>query len=276
MSATKVTVIFLQTTSNSSNLVERFAGWGESYYSTLAIDNAILQSQVTVLCNLRAALLANNCSITGQRFQTVDPIGPSLALENKFPPGAGGANDLPGVALRWQCDGANVPNRRTVILRGIPDARIVTGEYTPSLPFSAAAQQFFAHLTTVWRFRAIDRTIQPVKIVSITNNVMTTVAPHGLVVGDTVNIMSAVKTADFKKTSYQAKVILQPNATTVNLFPLGDLLACPDTVKGQARKVVIHYPAMTIPPAEVTNPRATHRDTGSPSGGFRGRQSTRR
>src|SRR5262249_1107002 len=140
MVATKVTLLFEAATVDSAGNAARAAGFSESYYSTLAIDSPLLFTNWTNLATARAALLPTNSRIVGGRFQTVDPVGASRQFDNVYVGASGTLNDLPNVALQWTMRSAAFANQKNVILRSIPDARVVTGEYSPSPAFNAALQ----------------------------------------------------------------------------------------------------------------------------------------
>jgi len=275
MSATKVTLLFNAVTKNPAAQAERSAGFSESYYSDLAIDSAQLAQNWTDLCNARAGLLATNVSIIGSRYQVVDPAGGSRQFDNNYPPGLTLPNDLPGVALQWTVRSAGTPNQRSLILRGVPDACVATGEYTPAAGMGGALTAFFAQLTAKWRFRAIDRTVLPLRIVDIVANLMTTADAHGLVVGNIVNIMSTfVGTDPGKPVTYRAYVRTVPNPSTATLIPL-EHIPIPNSTGGKVRKVLIHYPLFSITVGEVQTPTAMYRKAGAPFKKFRGRRTVR-
>lgn len=275
MSATKVTLMFNAVTLNSAGAPERSAGFSESYYSDQPLDSSLLSRNWTNLCEKRANLLPANVSIIGSRYQTVDPVGASRQFDNKYVGNSTAACDLPGVALQWTVRSANTPNQRNLILRGTPDGRVANGEYSPSSAYAAALMAFFAELTTNWKFRAIDRTVLPQRIIDITGGLMTTPQAHGLVVGNTVNIMSTfVGTDPGVKTSYSAFVRAVPTVTTATLIPI-DAHVLPTSTGGRVRKVGIIYPTFSITNGEIQTPTAIHRKAGAPFKKFRGRRTVR-
>lgn len=275
MAATKVTLLFNAVTLNSAGQAERTAGFSESYYSTLGIDDAALKTNWSALAIARANLLPANVSIIGSRYQTVDPVGGSRQYDNKYPPGSTVQNDLPGVALQWTVRSANSPNQRSLILRGTPDGRVVTGEYSPVANYNAALQAYFNELRAKWQFRAIDRTVLPVRIIDIVAGLLTTAGNHGLNVGDIVNVMSTfVGTDPGIKTSYKAFVRTVPSVSTATLVPT-EHVSLPESTGGKIRKVSIIYPFFSITDAEIVTPTAIHRKAGAPFKKFRGRRTVR-
>lgn len=271
MAATKVTLLFQAGTIDASGNAARSGGFSETYYSTLAIDSAQLQTNWTQLCLKRAALLPTNSRIVGSRYQRVDPVGGSRQFDNVYVGGAGTQNDLPNVALQWTVRSPATANQRNVILRSTPDARVVTGEYSGTPAYDGALLAFFAELTNNWQFRAIDRTLLPVKIVDITGaGLVVTATPHGLVVGDHVNVMST-RPDTVHKSSYEGIVTTLLTPTQVNITR-ADSGLLQSSVGGRIRKKLIIYPNISITNGEVVTPVAITRKVGAPFRKFRGRR----
>lgn len=276
MPATKVTLLFNIGTLDSAGQPARSAGFSESYYSTLLYNEPQLQVIWSQLCVARAGLLPAGARICGSRYQTVDPVGGSRTYDNVYSPGITLGNDLPGMAFQWTVRSLATPNQRSLILRGIPDARVERGEYSPSQAYNTALQAFFAELTANWKFRCINRTVLPTKIVTIKDEVMTTATAHGLVQGDTVRIMSTLVGSDpAVSNNYDAKVSLVAANGAVTLFRPGVHASIPDSHHGRVRKVEIHYENFSITQAEIVQPTAIHRKVGSPFRRFRGAQTRR-
>jgi len=271
MGATKVTLLIQGGTIDSSGNAARVAGFSETYYSTLAIDAAQLQANWSALCQKRAALLPTNSRIVGSRYQRVDPVGGSRQFDNVYVGSAGTLNDLPNIALQWTVRSPSSANQRNLILRSIPDARVVTGEYSPAPAYDASLQAFFSELTNNWQFRAIDRTVLPVKIVDITGaGLMVTAVPHGLVLGDHVNIMST-RPDTVHKSSYEGIVTALLTPTQV-MIVRADSGLLQSSVGGRVRKKLIIYPNMSITVGEIVTPVAITRKVGAPFRKFRGRR----
>lgn len=276
MSITKVTLLFNLGTTDSDGNAARTAGWSESYYNILALDATQLNTQWIALQNARALLLPAGARIVGSRYQTVDPVGGTRSFDQVVVSSSSAACDLPSIALQWTVRSTNSPNQRSLILRGIPDGRSFTGEYSPTSGYGQLLLNFFAQLRANWRFRGIDRTILPVKIKDITGGVMTTVKPHGLIVGDDVNVMSTKLGGDPpKKTSYKATVVAVTALTATLALPgRNDFIA--DSDGGRARKALIIYPQFSILDAEVLTPTLITRKAGAPFRKFRGRRTAKR
>lgn len=275
----KVTTLFNAVTIDKNNQASRQGGWSESWYTNLAIDSPALNAAWDALCTTRAALLANNTKIIGQRIQQVDPVGPVRTFENTYPGSAGSANDLPQMALEWQMRSQGGFNRRAVVLRGVPDARVVTGEYSPSAAYNAALAAYFEQLRQNWLMRALDRT-QPTKRVVIfladSAFACVTAGPHGLVVGDFINLMSA-KTSQGKKVSavFQVSAISPDNPNAFSVFP-NPSANFSQVTGGRIRKRVIQYIGVTLNGQEILDPLAVSRKVGRPFHQFRGRRTAKK
>ncbi len=276
MSAVKVTLLFNASTVDASANAARSAGFSESYYQNVPIDSSTLKNDWNLLAIARAALMPQNVRIIGSRFHQVDPVGGSRQYDNVYVGTNSLQNDLPQVALQWTVRSLNTPNQRSLILRGMPDARIVTGEYSPSAAFNAALIGFFNELRRAWSFRAIDRTVLPVKIITITDaGLMTTATPHGLSAGDNVNVMTT-NSGDFGHESYTAFVVSAPTPTTANIALRGIRDVIRASTGGRARKAGIIYPLFSITDPEIVTPVAITRKVGAPFRKFRGRRTKKR
>lgn len=276
MVATKITNLINVHTADANGTPVRAGGFSESWYSDLAADSATLTTRWQQLLIARANLLPNNSAIVGQRIQTVEPaLGASRGFDTQYPGTTGLQNDLPAVALQFTMRSTNTANQRQVILRGVPDARIVNGEYLGSAAFTAALQTYAGLLRDHWKFRAIDRTVLPVKVISITDTgVLTTERPHGLVAGDLAQFMS-IRYGDGQKASPIIRVATAPTTTTATLNMPHELVGIAFH-GGKVRKYGIVYLAMTFFASELTHPRAITRKVGKSFFQFVGRQSRKR
>lgn len=272
MPAVKVTLQINAGTVDAGGNAARIGGFSEQYYSTLPIDSDGLLNNWNSLATKRAALLPTNCRIVGSRYQAVDPNGGSRSFDNIYSGSAGLQNDLPQVALQYTVRSANTPNQRSLTLRACPDDKVQFGEYKPSAAFNSALATFFRELQTNWKFRCIDRTILPVKIITIDNTgLMTTVGPHGLAAGDVINIMSTVD-GQGDKHSFKAAVQAFVTASSALLFLDRRDFGVPWT-RGRVRKVGIHYESFSITPQEIVTPTAVTKKVGRPFRQFHGRRS---
>lgn len=130
----------------------RTAGWSESVLFDGAF-NDVVQRDFEYLCSARAGLLGNGCSVIGQRYQGVFPATRAQTRGTRYPGRAGLAQDFPTLSLLCKIGAGGATNTRNVILRGIPDARVVGGEYSPSRDFTNALE-LYANQLAKWDFRA--------------------------------------------------------------------------------------------------------------------------
>lgn len=274
MPATKVTLLFNHATKDSGGNPVRAAGHSESYYSTLAIDNPALQTIWNTLCQKRAALLPANISIIGSRYQKVDPRGASRSFDNIYPATTSSENDLPGVAMQWTVRSANTFNQKSLILPGVPDDRVRTGEYRSDANYNARLTDFFEHLIGNWVWRAKDRSVAKAKIVTVAaNGLITTATPHGLAVNDFVSVQSTNAGNGIPQLiSYRGSVVTVVNATQVNVLLLGRSGWPEPSQLGTIQKELIIYPPFSITTQEIVRPRIIHRKVGSNFLRFRGRR----
>jgi len=278
MVAFKATILFNAGTVDSDGNAARSAGFSESVYDNTSPNVDAVKSKLNQLCIARAALMPANVRIIGQRIQQVDPKGASISFDSVYIGSSTAQNDLPQAALQWTVRGSATPNQRALILRGMPDARIVTGEYNPTAAFNAALNAYFTRLLNDWQFKAIDRTVLPVKIATITAlGVMTTQTNHGLANGDAVNIMSSNSTGDVPPTKYSySAVAYEVTAKTAQLVLPGRTDQIFASAGGRVRKAGVIYPSFAIRADEITTPTAITRKAGSPFKKFVGRRTVRR
>jgi hypothetical protein len=272
---TKVTLLFTQGTTDASNQPARLAGFSESYYSTLPYNEPALQQNWSELCYARALLLPAGCRISGSRYQSVDPIGGSRSYDNVYAPGQTQATDLPGIAFQWTVRSLETPNQRALILRGVPDLRVAAGEYAPTQAYNQALLAFFGVLARSWKFRCINRTVLPTKIIDITGGVVHCAGAHGLAVDHKVRIMSTLVGTDTQVSYTYDAVVTAVNGANVTIIRPGVHAGIPDSKLGRIRRLEIHYEPMSITNAEAITPTAIHRKVGRPTRVFRGAQTRR-
>ena len=193
--------------SDPTAVARRLGGWSESWYwegaSIQDLYIYMFGGQIGVgegiggFCPARAALLPNGASMVGQRIQQVDPVGQSQSLSRNFPGTAAIAADVPQMALLCTIPGKNVKNIRRTILRGIPDARVVEGEFSPSNAFVAAVNLFFDALNN-WRFRGVDLAQPNLPIITIdaTGVIQMGALSAGFAVNDLVKVLRSHSAAN--------------------------------------------------------------------------------
>ena len=198
----KCTMLIQQATAASSPgaPVKRIAGWSESWYW----PGTSLQSAITAMTGakarggivlipglalLRAALLNLGGSIVGIRFQGVNPIGPSQTLAVNYP--GKGETDFPSASLLTYIPGQGVKNIRRHALRGLEDAQVFEGEYSPSSAYTTLMQTYFAGLVGFqFQGRDLSQPLQPIDNIDGTGKV-TTIANHPYQPGEWVRILKS-------------------------------------------------------------------------------------
>jgi hypothetical protein len=125
--------------------VHRVGGWSESWYIE-GSDVADVERRCLDYCIARAQMLPTGAAIIGQRYQQVDPgIGASQTRNIRY---IGGLVlcDVPQMALLVRQLGSSGSRRRMIEFRGIPDAYVIRGEYTPSDTFERAVANVMTNI----------------------------------------------------------------------------------------------------------------------------------
>lgn len=222
------------------------------------------------LCTARARLLPIGSAIVGQRLQVVTPIGPSQSLSRLFPGSAFTLADVPQMALLCRVPALSANNVRRMILRGLPDARVVEGEYSPSGVFTSDLNFFFRVLGQ-WLFRGRDLTPQTTRLFTVSAlGVFNTETPHLLAPLDIVRVSRAI-TAFGQFHSQRLQVATVGPGTNGGTFTgwLGG-----STSGGTVRKDAIVFPQ--VDPDNITIGRVITRRVGRPFVQYRGRRSRSR
>lgn len=263
-----------------NNAARRIAGWSESWYypgnsipnaiTIFAGQNLVLGLSIPGWCLYRAALLPGGASIIGQRYQVVNPTGPSQTVGAVFPGSEGEPADIPQQALLIYCPALGSNNVRRSTLRGIPDARVIEGEYTPSQAFSTAVTSFFAFLSN-FQFRARDLSQPTFTILNITTlGVVTTEAPNTITAGQMVRVLRT-RTADGDLVGGRFQVSGTGPGNTV--FTLNGWTPAEATTGGRVRVDAIAFPF--INGGACVLGRTVTRRVGRPFTVYRGRRSKR-
>jgi len=270
MATTKCTMLFQLLTGGAvGNEGARIGGWSESWYSDEAIST--LPNTFGTLCLRRAAMLPTQAAIIGQRYQQVVPHVKSSQVAAVTYAGASSTNpDIPQMAMLCKV-GAQAPNPniRSWAMRGIPDARVVNGEYVPSAAFTLAFD-LFKNFLQVFQFRARNLLADQAAInfVDATGDVWLnsplTVAPNTL-----VQIIKGMNT-EGRQVGGVYQVETAPNSSNFQLrnYDLGLLQG------GTVRVYEIIYPQ--VDPVKTQLGRITVRKVGRPFFSYRGRRSNRR
>lgn len=247
--------------------IRRVGGWSESWYW----DDVLSASKLAAfneLCQARANLLGLGGRVKGQRFQLVDPSGSAQTQGRVFASNRTEQTDQPGVALQLAIKGTGVTNVRRSHLRGIPDAMVKGGEWTPEGDFNLTLNHFLVKLSA-WKFRARDLSQPRVLVNNITSGgVVTFFSDLALAVGDRVTFNKVQDTSGNRfRGTFRVGVASTLRQVTLIGWPYGDVTG------GTAQKLVIIYPAM--PRSGMVAEKISFRKVGRPFDQFRGRRSKR-
>lgn len=273
MALFKATLLFsLTTNAETPNAAEsRIGGWSESWY-TSAVDQAEVRRRLMgpnpgspPLAQRRAALLPRGARIVGQRYQQIDPAGPSQQTSVNLPGSADLSADVPQMAMLISVPSIGRTNIKRLVLRGIPDARVVQGEYFPSDAYDIALRTFFFGLVG-WQFRGRDLSQATLVIEGVSAaGEVTTEVNHPYVVGDYVRIL---RTQDQGGNLFggRFRVIAPVTARTFVLNGWEGGI----TDGGKVRLDAIVYP--NVDAAAIQIGRVVVRKVGRPSSGYVGRR----
>jgi len=196
----KLTFIFqTQTEAADASLARPHSGgWTESIWR---LGTSTTIQTINQLAEFRARLLPAQTSIVGYRQQVFTLDGNSLiaggaSTGNLNQPGRSNYQcDLPQVALQCSLRSDGNPNSGRLVLRGIPDSQMVTGEYAPNAQFKASVTEYLAILAaTQCQFLGRSLAAPNVRVLSITNGVITTDVATGAAQGNFIRLLRVRET----------------------------------------------------------------------------------
>lgn len=147
----KVTALF-----QAGTELPRVGGFSESFY-TDAATATVAQSSLRLWVAQRRVLMANTVACIGTRVSAVATPGVSFTESFREPGQAGIAADIPQMALQLNVNSADGA-RRQFQLRGIPDARVIQGEYAPVQWFTTQLGRVTQVMIDSFRLRVTDKT----------------------------------------------------------------------------------------------------------------------
>jgi len=268
--AYKLTMIFQGTTvPTSSSVTPRTCGWSESVYNSSL--TAGTRTNFRNLMMARAALLAKNFSIVGQRYQVVLPTGGSSTGADQFPGTASAGTiddggDFPSVALF--CKTSTVAaNIRPTTIRGLPDEWVKGGEFSKTGARDGLLQAYFDQLTG-WSMLGRNLAAPQLPIFSISDaGLLSFTVDQAVSTPGLVRISSSVDEDGIRRGG-TFKALAQPTASSLTLQGWN----YPETKGGILR---VQTPGLIAMTTTVVS-RTITRKVGRPLFAFRGRRSKRR
>jgi len=259
----------LTTGGGEATALARIGGWSESWYWAGTVQN--MPSAFNLLCQRRAAMLPSFAAVVGQRYQQVVPHVTSSQVANvTFPGTAANLPDVPQMSILVKCGAqSGVPNVRQWAMRGLPDARVVNGEYVPSVNFTAAFEAFKDQLQ-LFNFRGVNLQADQAQInfVDASGNI-NLLSPLTVAEGAVVQVIKTMN-SESRLVGGRFQVDAGPTTTVIPVKQWNLGL----TEGGTVRIYEIIYPQVNK--ATTNLGRITVRKVGRPFFSFRGRRSNRR
>lgn len=267
---TKMTMVFQNTTniSNTANPRRRTGGWTEVFYEANPLSEAIMNTFFTA-CEYRAALLPNSASIVGQRFQTIDPIGPGQSTSRFYPGSSGLLTDAPQLALQITIRGDGVRNVVRRKIKCIPDARVVEGEYSPSDNFTIALDNYFKRGLAGYDIRGRDLSLPESPVYKIgADGAYTTETDNAFAAGQFIYVLRTKTTSGrLRGGRFRLLSVATSKTGVIQDWPHGA------TTGGKMRAAAIIYANISAPNIAVD--QIVIAKIGAPSKRYRGRASKR-
>lgn len=295
MQALKCTMLINATTNISKpNARHRTCGVSETFYAGNTSISTV-QTAFETLCQARARMLPTGAAIVGQRYQTVNPVGPSVTIERSYQGGSGLTIDYPSNSLNIISKGVGVKNVRKGFIRLLPDVMIDEGELDSSGSSSwvGALTNFFVQLGS-WYFRGDDLTVPAYPLISATAGTDPTtmaVITEGATtwaVGNIVVLQRMQNTSTDRLQSFRGKVTAIDGVTgiiSVKLIKAANtsnfqggkgrvstttfLQIAPTTVQGFSLQIVVASAGTTVG-------KTTSKKVGRPFFQFRGHATAKR
>jgi hypothetical protein len=276
---TKCIMVFQLSTNTADPTAtqRRIGGWTETYYwPTQNLNDA--KTAFRSLCQLRAGLLPRGALVKGQRYQFVNPVGASVSEAFNYPGTASLDQDVPQIALHFRIPAQAAQNVRSLDLRGVPDARVVGGEYSGTQNYDGALSRLLRALPA-WQFYGRDLSQPTFPIYSIDPTGAAIIqAAFPYVVGDMVRVLRSLdSTGDFQGGLFRVASTTLPFGLTLQGWTGG---ACKG---GKIRKdghVFVNFSDINQGAdtgfgsvVSFPTPIAIIKKVGRPSGGYRGRRS---
>jgi hypothetical protein len=272
---TKYTMLFTAKTlpTDGTNIAPRVGGWSESHWRTAA-DQTV--NQQMPLITRRLALLPNTQLFIGVRVVVYNIVQGRLIQTGltPYPLNLLGGNilacDVPSMALQINAN-ATPPdvNNCTFDFRGVPDARVVGGEFSTSRDYSNLIAGYLGELgDNSWGWIGVDKAQPKVRVMSLSNVGVLTVGPgSGVAVGDFIQLFR-VK-FDGGKSANGKYLVSAVAGNEITVFGTGtNTISAPN---GLARRLVLKF----LDYGTMFVKGVRNHKVGGPFGKYRGRRSAR-
>jgi hypothetical protein len=279
--AIKVVIVFQQATQLGNAAPEigyapaqRVGGWTEHVWgdADLSLTMSRLRDPGRAdgwppLLPARATILSNNANILGVRlYQGGAGRGQFIPMAY---PGAGGPEDIPQMALLCAAQNPSSNSVRRWTIRGVPDAQISQGEFSPTSFYSGAVKQYFQALNNFYYKGQAVVTAYNVFTVSAAGIVQLTV-PMPFALNNIITLKNVLDATGVRRGGQFMVTSLAPggNGFTIAGWTFGD------STKGSAyigAGGTFNIGGGNTPAVE----RTVTRKVGRPFAGYRGRRSKR-
>lgn len=224
---------------NSTPSQVRTGGWSEGWYADA--DPGSVRFPFEAVCQARASLLPGNCTIVGQRYRIVG--GGSTTSGKAFPGGSALLGDIPQVGLLCTVSGQGQANVRRFRLGGLPDARVVEGEFSRESVYDAALSRYFkACATNAMRFKCRNLVADRYHLVSI--NAQGQVVTANAAIGGLTAYVDLLKCRDANGKAVKGRFATMPGADNLHFTLLG--WNGRTVVKGDLRPVADLFPIVDV------------------------------
>lgn len=243
------------------------AGWSESFYKDKDLFSIFPDGRI--LAAHRLALLGNGVRITAQRAVEVGGTRLSRLQALDLVRTGGITEDSPFQSLVCRFGTLNGA-RRTMLLRGIPDAVITSGQFTAATGYNTLLGTYFTRLRDDgWLVRIINRSNPIVRVRSVDGaGVVVTETVPGIAENAFVQFYRARDTTGLAiKGQFQVGAVTDERHFVLPSWAPGRIF-----LTGKMRLVTYQYERITI--AEHTGQIRSHK-VGRPFGLFRGRAPAR-
>lgn len=244
----------------------RVAGFSESFYTDVdTADNAFGRLSRYLLN--RRVLMASSVVCIGLRVSDVANPGVSFTQRFREPGQAGIAADIPQMALQLECNSA-AGAKRQFLLRGIPDARVIGGEYSPTQWFTTELSRMRATMRDYLLLRVTSRTEPQIPVQVITGDgAFILTAPMTYNVGEKLQAMRMQDA--FGRTVKGTYTVSAKTNSTVGT--LANWTAGTITIGRLRRRSIIYSPITSVSLVKVGT-----RKVGRPFVQYSGRRSRRK